>query len=229
MTAKSWLFRYSIAGHRTKTGKTASREMGLGSLSALSLADARERATECRKSLRDGVDPIEEQHNKRRKTAADRAKVRTFKWCAERYIAAHRAGWRNAVHAKQWPSTLETYVYPTIGSLHVHAIDTPLVLAVLEPIWTTKPETAGRVRGRIEAILDWAKVSGLRSGENPARWKGHLDHLLPARGKVRKVKRGARARRPRLCSCELAPGRGLNGARSRPCSTVPNGEGRAVA
>jgi len=111
------------------------------------------------------------------------AKAITFKECAEGYIKAHRAGWRNGKHASQWEATLATYAEPVIGKLSVQAIDTALVLKVLEPIWTEKPETAGRVRGRMESILDWAKVRGYRMGENPARWKGHLDHLLPARGK----------------------------------------------
>ena len=111
----------------------------------------------------------------------------TFEHCAETYIAAHRAGWRNAKHAAQWESTLTTYAWPVIGELPVQAVDTGLVMKVLEPIWTTKPETAGRVRGRIEPVLDWATVTGHRKGENPARWRGHLDKLLPARSKVRKV------------------------------------------
>src|SRR4029077_7719763 len=106
---------------------------------------------------------------------------------AASYIAAHRAGWRSAKHALQWESTLATYAEPTFGKLSIQAIDRALVLTVLEPIWKTKPETANRVRGRIEAILDWAKVRGLRQGENPARWRGHLNHLLPATSKVRRV------------------------------------------
>jgi integrase len=111
----------------------------------------------------------------------------TFKDCAENYIAAHRAGWRNPKHAAQWPATLSTYVHPIIGGLPVQAIDTALVMKAIEPIWTTKPETANRVRGRIEAILDWAAVRGYRQGENPARWRGHLDHLLPNKAKIRRV------------------------------------------
>ena len=103
------------------------------------------------------------------------------------YSAAHRTGWRNPKHAAQWPSTLQTYAYPVFGSLPVQAIDVRLVTKVLEPIWQEKPETASRVRGRIEAVLDWAKVRGYRDGENPAGWRGHLDKLLPARAKVRKV------------------------------------------
>jgi integrase len=115
----------------------------------------------------------------------------TFKESAAMYVASHRAGWRNPKHAAQWQATLATYAEPVIGGLSVQAIDTALVLKVLEPIWTTKPETAGRVRGRIESILDWAKARGYRAGENPARWRGHLDKLLPGRSKVRRVEHHA--------------------------------------
>ena len=117
----------------------------------------------------------------------DAAKAITFKQCAEAYINSHRAGWRNDKHAGQWGATLSTYAYPAIGALSVQAIDTGLVLKVLEPIWATKPETASRLRGRLENILDFAKVRGYRSGENPARWRGHLAKLLPARSKVSQV------------------------------------------
>lgn len=116
------------------------------------------------------------------------AKAIIFKECAESYIKAHRASWRNHKHRAQWRATLTTYAEPVVGKAPVQAIDTGLVLKVLEPIWATKPETAGRVRGRMEAVLDWAKVRGYRAGENPARWRGHLDKLLPARGKVHKVR-----------------------------------------
>lgn len=115
----------------------------------------------------------------------------TFKDAAERYIAAHRAGWRNAKHAAQWGATLKAYAEPIIGESSVQTIDVGLVLKLLEPIWSKKPETASRVRGRIESILDWATARGLRRGENPARWRGHLDKLLPARGKVCKVRHHA--------------------------------------
>jgi integrase len=107
------------------------------------------------------------------------------------YVASHRAGWRNPKHAAQWQATLATYAEPVIGDLSVQRIDTALVLKVLEPIWRVKPETAGRVRGRIESILDWAKVRGYRTGENPARWRGHLDKLLPPRSRVRRVEHHA--------------------------------------
>src|SRR5262249_44634042 len=119
------------------------------------------------------------------------AKGMTFQACAEVYVAAHKAGWRNAKHRGQWTSTLATYVYPVIGNLPVAAVDVGLVLKVLEPNWTEKPETASRIRGRIESILDWATARGYRQGENPARWRGHLDHLLPNKAKVRRVEHRA--------------------------------------
>jgi integrase len=111
----------------------------------------------------------------------------TFRQCADAYISAHRAGWRSARHAEAWPQSLVADVYPALGDLPVAAIDTGLVMKVLEPIWTVKPETASRVRGRIEAVLDWAAARGYRKGDNPARWRGHLESLLPRRAKVRRV------------------------------------------
>ncbi|MEG9525088.1 MAG: integrase arm-type DNA-binding domain-containing protein [Hyphomicrobiales bacterium] len=176
---KSWIFRYKIAGR--------AREMGLGSCATWSLAEARERARECRKLTSEGADPIEARREKRQEAALEVAKAVTFRTCAEKYVEAHKAGWRNAIHAAQWPSSLENHVYPAIGDLPVQAIDTGLVMKVLEPIWTTKPETATRVRARIEAVLDWATTRSYRRGENPARWKGHLQNLLPKRAKVKKV------------------------------------------
>src|SRR5262245_14761333 len=181
--AKSWIFRFSL--HRK------AREMGLGSLSAVSLSDARTKAAECRRLRDEGVDPIEARKARHVQAVLDAAKTLTFKEAAERYIASHRAGWRSQKHASQWESTLATYAEPVLGRLSIQAIDTGLVLRVLETIWKNRSETANRVRGRIEAILDWAKVRGLRQGENPARWRGHLDHLLPAPAKVRRVKHHA--------------------------------------
>src|SRR5262249_39565564 len=181
--AKNWVFRFMLSGR--------ARWMGMGPLHTVNLAEARKRAGEYRLRRHDGIDPIEHRRAERLQARLDAAKAITFKECAQNYIKAHRAGWRNGKHAGQWEATLATYAEPVIGKLSVQAIDTALVLKVLEPIWTTKPETAGRVRGRIESVLDWAKVRGYRTGENPARWKGHLDHLLPARGKVRKVEHHA--------------------------------------
>src|SRR5262245_5314553 len=181
--AKSWIYRFSLAGK--------AREMGLGSLSVVSLSEARIKAGECRRIRQEGMDPIEARKARRLQVALDAAKTLTFKEAAANYIASHRMGWRNAKHIAQWESTLATYAEPLIGTLSIQAIDTALVLKVLEPIWKVKPETASLVRGRLEASLDWAEVRGLRQGENPARWRGHLDHLLPAKSKVRRVKHHA--------------------------------------
>ena len=163
---KNWVYRYMLDGRP--------RWMGLGPLAIYGLQDARARALDARRLRHEGIDPIEARKDRRMRARLDAAKAITFKECAETYIKAHRAGWRNAKHAAQWEATLATYAERVIGCLPVAAIDTALVLKVLEPIWTTKPETAGRVRGRIECILDWAKVRGYRAGENPARWRGHL-------------------------------------------------------
>jgi integrase len=177
---RSWVFRY-----RVSTGKL--REMGLGSCATVSLPEARERARACRLQRLDGVDPIEARRASRAATAVKAAKVMTFRQCGEAYIAAHEAGWRNARHAAQWPNTLGDYVYPVFGALPVQAVDVGLVMKALEPIWTEKPETASRVRGRIESVLDWATARGYRTGENPARWRGHLDNLLPKKSKVQRI------------------------------------------
>jgi integrase len=200
--AKSWIFRYWVPEVDKSTGDVArdpatnkingtSREMGLGSATVVCLDEARELAADCRRLRQQGIDPIEARRDAKKRAALDNAKALTFKDAAAAYIAAHRAGWRNEKHAAQWTATLQTYAYPVFGDASVQAIDTALVMKVLDPIWSTKTETAGRVRGRIEVILDWATVRGFRSGENPARWRGHLDKLLPARSKVRKVKHHA--------------------------------------
>jgi integrase len=181
--AKSWLFRFMLRGK--------SRQMGLGSLHTISLPEARDEALLCRKQLRDGIDPIDARKLKRGQAEADAAKVMTFKECADKYISTHSAGWKNVKHARQWLTTLKTYVYPVFGDLPVQSIDTGLVMKVIEPIWATKTETASRLRGRIEAILDWATARKFRDRENPARWKGHLDNLLPKPSKVQKVKHHA--------------------------------------
>jgi integrase len=182
--SKSWIYRFAA-----ENGKE--RYMGLGSLDVVSLAEAREKAAECRKLRDQGKDPIEARSALRTSAAAERAKAMTFDQCAERYIAAHRTGWRNLKHASQWQNTLATYVFPIFGRLPVQAVDIGLVTKVLEPIWSTKPETASRVRGRIEAVLDWAGARGFRDADNPARWKGRLDKLLPRPSKVRAVQHHA--------------------------------------
>lgn len=179
---KSWVFRFKSP----VTGKA--REMGMGSINTYSLSEARSRATDVRKILDAGRDPISERDAERQRVKLATAKAMTFKQCADAYIEVHRAGWKNPKHVKQWESTVATYASPVIGSLPVASVDMPLVLKILEPIWTTKNETASRLRGRIEAVLDWATVRGYRSGDNPARWKGHLDKVLPAPNKVQKVK-----------------------------------------
>jgi integrase len=165
--------------------------MGLGPYPAISLAKARELASNARTFKALGTDPLDQREAERGAARLAALQIITFKQCAESYIKAHRVGWRNAAHASQWENTLRAYAYPHIGALSVQAIDTSLVLRVLEPIWTMKPETASQLRGRLETILNWAKVRGYCEGENPARWKGHLDHLLPAKSKVRRVQHHA--------------------------------------
>ena len=175
----SWIYRYMLNGR--------SHEMGLGPLALYGLSEARALAQDARRLRHQGIDPIEHRRAARAQQRLDAAKAVTFQQCAERYIASHRAGWRNAKHVEQWESSLRRFAFPVIGALPVQAINTALVMKVIEPIWNEKPETASRVRGRIESILDWAKARGYRTGENPARWKGHLKNLLPPRSKVRKV------------------------------------------
>jgi integrase len=161
--------------------------MGLGPLHSIGLPEAREKAAAQRTALLDGLDPIEAREEGNRRKALEAAKAVTFAHCAASYIESHKAGWRNEKHAEQWTKTIETYAEPTIGPLPVQAVDTGLVLKILEPIWSKKSETASRLRGRIENILDWAKARGYRSGENPARWKGHLNQLLPMLSKKHRV------------------------------------------
>ena len=177
--SKSWIFRYTRAGKQ--------REMGLGPLHTVSLAQAREHAKNCRSTLLAGGDPLEIRKADQLEDALERAKAVTFDNCASSYIAAHRGSWKNAKHAAQWKSTILAYASPIIGALPVAAIDTALVVKVLQPIWQEKTETATRLRGRIESILDWATVSRFRVGENPARWRGHLDHLLADPNRVARV------------------------------------------
>ncbi len=176
------------------------REMGLGPYDAdgkrgLTLAQARAAAADAQRLLRDGTDPLE--HRKAEAAAAaaraaeDVAKARTFRDVAGLYIGAHEAGWRNAKHRAQWRSTLDAYAFPRIGDKAVGAISTDDVLGCLNAVWTTKPETATRLRGRIEAALDYAAAMGWRAGPNPARWRGHLANLLPRRSKVARVEHHA--------------------------------------
>jgi len=181
--SKVWLFRYKTQGRV--------REMGLGPVRDVSLAEAREGAREARRLRRAGIDPIDAKRQRQAAARLDAAKLITFSQCAAAYIENHRTSWRNGKHAAQWEATLRTYAYPVFGNLPVAAVDTALVIKVLDSIWSKKPETASRLRGRIEAVLDFAKVRGYRAGENPARWKGHLKEALPAVSKLRKVKHHA--------------------------------------
>lgn len=176
---RSWIYRFSL--------NKRAREMGLGPTHTIGLAEARAMAAECRKLLIEGIDPIEERDRRKAQLRVEAATAMTFDACAEAYIAAHRGGWRNAKHADQWTNTLTTYASPVIGSIAVRDIELPHILRVLEPIWSTKTETATRLRGRIESVLDWATVRNYRQGANPARWRGHLDKLLPKPSKVSKV------------------------------------------
>ena len=165
--------------------------MGLGPIRDVSLAEAREGAREARRLRRAGVDPIDAKRQRQAAARLDAAKMVTFSQCAAAYIENHRAAWRNGKHAAQWEATLRTYAYPVFGNLPVAAVDTALVVKVLDPIWSKKPETASRLRGRIEAVLDFATVRGYRVGENPARWKGHLKEAFPALNKLRKIRHHA--------------------------------------
>lgn len=175
-TSKSWIFRYRAKGKL--------RDMGLGPLHSLSLAEAREKAAACRSMRLNGLDPIEERRRKEQREITDAVPVITFARCAEAYIAAHRASWKNGKHAEQWSSTLKTYAYPVFKDAPVSSIDKDLVFKVLQPIWNTKNETASRLRGRIERVLAWAGAMGYRTGDNPALWKGHLEFLLAKRSSV---------------------------------------------
>lgn len=169
--SRSWVLRYQMQGRR--------RDLGLGAYPDVSLAMARERAAEARTLIANGEDPIAKKQQ---------AKPKTFKDAALELIESKRPGWKNAKHAAQWTSTLESYVFPRIGQAQVSKVETADVISALTPIWSSKPETANRVRQRIEAVIDYASALGIRTGDNPARWRGHLDHLLPKPSKVRAVK-----------------------------------------
>ena len=171
--AKSWVLRYQLNGRRY--------DMGLGPYPEVTLARAREKALDARRQLVDGTDPL----------GARPTKPLTFQQAAQELIESKQAGWRNAKHAAQWTSTLQSYVYPKLGSIDVKTIETVHVLDILNPIWNAKPETASRVRQRIEAVLDYASAKGVRAGTNPARWRGHLQNLLAKPSSVRQVQHHA--------------------------------------
>lgn len=183
----SWIYRFKLDGR--------TRDMGLGKYPDISLAQAREKATDARRKVKTGLDPINEKHLEERQAKAKRLEAEApsldFSRLCDDYIATHKAGWKSAKHAQQWANTLSTYAYPVIGSLHPKDVHTAHLISILKPIWGNKTETANRVRNRIELVLDAAKAQGLREGENPARWRGHLDKLLPKPSKVAKVKHHA--------------------------------------
>jgi integrase len=182
--ARSWIYRYSLHGRR--------REMGLGAFPTISIATARNLAAGARSLvLAGGDDPIEAREAERVRKRLEGPRSITFTQAAEQFLQSHEGTWKNSKHRQQWRNTLATYAHPVIGSLPVADIHTEEVVRLLDPIWKAKADTASRVRARVERVLDWAKVRGYRSGENPARWRGHLDKLFPARRKVRKVKHHA--------------------------------------
>ena len=169
--ARSWVLRYQVMGKR--------HDLGLGAYPEVSLAMARDRALQARRMIQEGEDPIAKKRQ---------AQPKTFKDAALELTESKRPGWKSAKHAAQWASPLEAYVFPDLGRMQVARVETADVMGVLKPIWTAKPETANRVRQRIEAVLDYASALGIRTGDNPARWRGHLDHLLPKPTKVKAVK-----------------------------------------
>jgi integrase len=177
---RSWLFRYDRNGR-------GERWMGLGPLHTIDLGEARERARKARQLLLDGIDPLEARTQERVQRVLEASRSLSFEKAAQTYYDAHERGWKNDKHRAQFLSTLKAYAFPKIGKLPVADIDTGLVLKCIEPIWQAKTETANRVRGRIESVLDWATVRGLRQGDNPARWKGHLSEVLPSREKIQKT------------------------------------------
>lgn len=175
---KSWLLRTLVGGKR--------REIGLGGYPDVGIAAAREAARAMKAQIIAGVDPVAERLANRSALAAANAAAITFEQAAEQTMASMSAGWKSQVHAKQWRATLELYAYPLIGDLQVAHVDTSHLMKILEPIWASKTETASRLRSRIEIVLDWAKARKYRTGDNPASWKGNLDHLLPPPRKVMK-------------------------------------------
>ncbi|WP_150667378.1 tyrosine-type recombinase/integrase [Pandoraea anhela] len=177
--SRAWVFRFSLAKR--------AREMGLGPLSSVSLAEARALASNYRKMLADGLDPIEARRDQKRQEQAERLATMTFKEAAEAYMESLEPSWKNPKHAQQWRNTLRDYAYPVLANVYVADVDVTAILRVLRPIWSKKTETANRLRGRIERILDAARVLGMRTGENPARWRGNLDKILPKYERTRRT------------------------------------------
>ncbi len=178
--ARSWVLRTTVGDKR--------RDIGLGAYPGITLAMAHHAARETRAVISKGIDPVEEKKASKSRLIAEQIRAVTFKTAADEYMLAKAGGFRNPKHRAQWRSTVETHAFPVLGNMLVRDIELPHILAVLEPIWKTTTETASRLRGRIEKILDWATTSGYRDGLNPARWKGHLDVKLLAPGKLKKVK-----------------------------------------
>jgi integrase len=186
---KSWLFRFSLPEKViSKGGRQRQRQrwMGLGSVNTVSLSDARTKALELRKLCLEGMDPIEVRRG--HKAAAATSKAMTFNDCRDAYVLDHGDKWKNPKHARQWVQSLETHITPVFGKVPVASVDEEHVIKALRQIWRTKPETAKRIRGRVESVLDWARVNRKRTGENPARWRGHLDHVFARRSEIRPVK-----------------------------------------
>jgi integrase len=181
--SKQWIYRYTTNGHN--------RDMGLGPVRLLTLTEARERARAAGKLRLDGIDPIAYKHAQRGAAIVAAAGVKTFKECAEGFIRDNEKKWTHPKHRRDWERTLVRLVFPTLGNLPVASIDTPLVLKVIKPLWERVPETASRVRGRIEAVLGWATVHHYRTGDNPARWRQHLEHALPSRSEISKIEHHA--------------------------------------
>lgn len=177
--AKYWILRVLVGGKR--------RDIGVGGFPDVSLAEAREKAKFIRNQILAGIDPVQARKEARSKLVAARAAEITFEQSAKEFISSKSSEWKNAKHTEQWKSTLELYVYPVIGKMQVNDVALSHIMKILEPIWSTKTETAARLRGRIENILDWATVRNYRRGDNPARWKGHLDKILPSPNKIAKV------------------------------------------
>lgn len=177
--SRSWVLRVMVGTKR--------RHIGLGGFPDVPLAQAKERARKARDEIALGIDPIERKREAASQLRAQQATAITFKTAAETYVTAHGETWKSAKHLSQWNGSLKNYAYPVIGDLLIKDIGQEHVLKILEPIWKVKTETATRLRGRLEVVLDWATVRGFRTGDNPARWKGHLDKLLAAPGKIQKV------------------------------------------
>ena len=188
---RTWILRVVVGSRR--------RELGLGGFPDVPLAQAREKAREARDNIKQGVDPVELAKEKRSALKRQQAMAVTFSTAAEQYIASKAHEWRNAKHGQQWQNTLTQYAYPVVGNMMVKEVQQEHVLSILKPIWVTKAETASRLRQRIEGVLDWATASKLRTGENPARWRGHLDKLLPKTTKIKTVRH-----HPALPSIQMA-------------------------